>query len=73
MTDKHVKTKHDPTKTMSVADAGRKYFNIGRNAAYTAAKNGEIPTIRIGHRIVAVIPAIEKMLQQAGPAKNTAA
>jgi hypothetical protein len=30
--------KNDPPVTLSVPDAGRKYFNIGRNASYRAAE-----------------------------------
>jgi hypothetical protein len=32
-------TKHDPTKTMTVPDAGRIYFNLGRNASYEAGRH----------------------------------
>jgi hypothetical protein len=62
-------TKHDPTKTMSVPDAGRIYFNLGRNASYEAAKRGDIPTITMGRKKNAVVPAIERMLAEAGKAK----
>src|SRR5437868_6531326 len=61
---------HDPTKTMSVVDAGRMYFGLGRNASYDAAHRGDIPTIMIGGKIVAVIPAIEQMLDRAGVKKS---
>jgi excisionase family DNA binding protein len=37
-------------------------FGIGRNHAYEAAAKGEIPTIRIGKRIVAPKVAIDRML-----------
>jgi hypothetical protein len=63
-------TKHDPTKTMSVPAAGRIYFNLGRNASYEAAKRGDIPTITMGRKKSAVIPAIERMLAEAGKAKG---
>jgi len=33
MTDRHV-------KTLPVPEAGRKYFGLGRNASYAAAKRG---------------------------------
>jgi len=33
-------------KTLSVPEAGREYFNLGRNAAYAAASRGDIPTDR---------------------------
>ena len=34
--------------TISVPEAGRKYFNLSRNNAYAAAERGDIPTVRIG-------------------------
>ena len=37
--------------TMSVPDAGR-YFGLGRDSSYAAAKRGDIPTLRIGRRLV---------------------
>ena len=47
--------KQDKTPwTMSVPAAGRKYYNLGRNAAYRAARHyaeakpGEIPTVEVG-------------------------
>lgn len=48
--------------TISVTDAGKLFYGLGRNAAYNAAKAGEIPTIKIGGRImVPVIPLAEKL------------
>ena len=38
----------DPPKTMTVPQAGRVYFDLGRNASYEAVRRGDIPTIRIG-------------------------
>ena len=34
--------------TITVPEAGKKYFGLSVNAAYAAAKRGDIPTIRIG-------------------------
>jgi hypothetical protein len=53
-------------KTMPVPDAGRIYFGLGRNASYEAAKRGDIPTIKIGGRLRAVVSALERMLEEAG-------
>ena len=53
-------------KTMPVPDAGRIYFGLGRNASYEAAKRGDIPTIKIGGRLRAVVGALERMLDEAG-------
>jgi hypothetical protein len=55
---------------MSVPAAGRHFFGIGEAASYAAAKAGEIPRIRIGKRIFASVPAIEKMLLEAGKARD---
>ena len=71
MADKNVKAEHDSTWTMPVPDAGKKYFNLGRSASFATAKRGEIPTMRFAHRLVAVVPAIERMLQ-ADVKKDTA-
>jgi len=37
--------------TLSVPDAGRMAFDLGRAASYEAAKRGELPTIVIGRRV----------------------
>jgi hypothetical protein len=68
-----MKAKPDPTKTLSVPEAGRIYFNLGMNASYEAAHRGEIPTIKIGGRYRALVPAIEEMLRQAGKPPKPAA
>jgi hypothetical protein len=67
-----IKAKPDRTKTLSVPEAGRIYFDLGMNASYEAAKRGDIPTIKIGGKIRALVPAIERMLEQAGKTKPAA-
>lgn len=52
-----------PPRSMSVPRAGRVYFGIGRNASYRAAKNGDIPTIRVGHLLRVPIAAMERKLE----------
>jgi hypothetical protein len=56
----------DETKTMPVPKAGKIYFGLGRDASYQAAKSGQLPVIWVGGRVRAVVPAIERMLEQAG-------
>ncbi len=68
-----MKIKPDPTKTMDVPAAGKLYFGLGKNASYEAAHRGEIPVIKIGGRYRAVVPAIERMLEQAGKTTKPAA
>jgi len=40
-----------PSLTITVGEAAR-YLGIGRNSAYEAVRRNEIPSIRIGRRIV---------------------
>jgi hypothetical protein len=49
-------------KTITVPDAGREYFGLSRNAAYAAAKRGDIPTIKIGKLLRVPIRALEQKL-----------
>ncbi len=49
-------------KTITVPEAGRVYLGIGRDAAYEAAKRGEIPVIRIGRLLRVPVIAMEKLL-----------
>ena len=51
---------------LTIPEAGRQYFRIGRSAAYEAARRGEIPTIRIGRKLLVPVAAIERMLVEAG-------
>src|SRR5215831_14221225 len=48
--------------TMSIPDAGRRYYNIGRAASYAAADDGHIPFVRIGRLKRALPRLIEKRL-----------
>lgn len=47
--------------TVSVEVAAR-YLGISRASAYVAAKSGELPTLRIGHRIVVPVAALRRLL-----------
>ena len=51
--------------TISVPEAGE-ILGIGRTAAYEAARNGQIPVIRIGKRLLVPMIALEKLLVEAG-------
>jgi Helix-turn-helix domain len=54
--------------TLSVPDAGKRYFGLCRNAAYDAAARGDIPTIKISRLLRVPVRALEKMLDRAGQA-----
>jgi len=48
--------------TMSIPEAGRKYFGLGKGASYQAAETGLIPTIRIGRLKRVLVRQLEKRL-----------
>ena len=48
--------------TMSVPDAGGKYYGLGRLASFQAAKAGLIPTVQIGKFLRALPRKIERQL-----------
>lgn len=50
-------------KTMTVPEAGRVYFDLGRNASYEAARRGEIPTIKIGRLLRVPVVGMERKLE----------
>jgi hypothetical protein len=52
----------DEPLTISVPEAGARYFGLSRNGAYLAAGRGEIPTIRIGRLLKVPIRALEAKL-----------
>jgi hypothetical protein len=56
----------DEGKTLPVPVAGRRYFDLGKNASYEAVKRGEIPVIKIGSRLRVPVIALERMLAEAG-------
>jgi hypothetical protein len=53
-------------KTLTVPDAGRRYFDLGRYASYEAARRGDIPTIRIGRLLRVPVVALERKLENVG-------
>jgi hypothetical protein len=59
-------------KTLSVPEAGRLYFGLGRGASYEAARRGELPVIRIGRLLRVPVIAVERMLTDAAPHSTTA-
>jgi hypothetical protein len=59
----------DP-KTLSVPEAGRRYYNLSRNASYDAARRGEIPTIRVGRLLRVPVRAFERILDEAATAPS---
>ncbi|TCQ79556.1 hypothetical protein EDF68_104140 [Ochrobactrum sp. BH3] len=48
--------------TISVTDAGRLFFGIGKNSAYDAARRGDFQTIKVGGRIVVPVAPLAASL-----------
>ena len=46
---------------MTVEEAGR-LLGIGRNLAYEAARRGEIPTVRLGRRMLVPTARLRELL-----------
>ena len=50
---------------LTIEEAGR-YLRLSRGSAYEAARRGDIPTLRIGRRLLVPRVALEKLLASAG-------
>ena len=61
----------DKPLTISVPEAGRRYFGLSRNASYMAAARGELPTVRMGRLLCVPVRALEKMLDEAIHSRTT--
>ena len=57
--------------TLSVPEAGKRYFGLSRNGAYDAAARGDLPTIRIGRLLRVPVRALDAMLNKAGQRRET--
>jgi hypothetical protein len=58
-------------KTLSIPEAGWRYFRLGRNASYEAAKRGYLPVIKLGIKKRRVpIVLMEQMLLEAEKANT---
>jgi excisionase family DNA binding protein len=55
----------DLPKTLSIPEAGARYFGLSRNGSYDAAERGEIPFIQIGRLRRVPVQLMEKMLAEA--------
>jgi len=58
--------------TISVPQAGKRYFGLSRNGSYSAAQRGQIPTIKIGRLLRVPVRALEAMLNEAGQRREQA-
>jgi hypothetical protein len=54
-------------KTLSVPEAGRRYFGLSAQGSYSAAARGDLPIIRLGRRLRVPVKAMEAVLDRAMP------
>ena len=54
-------------QTLRIGEAA-KVLGISRNTAYDAAKSGQLPTVKIGRRLLVPRAALQHMLDSAAPA-----
>jgi len=54
----------DTELTISVPEAGRRYFGLSRNGSYDAAKRGEIPVVSVGRLKRVPVRAMEAKLNK---------
>jgi hypothetical protein len=47
-----------PPLTLSVPEAGKKYFGLSRERSYDAARRGDLPTIKIGRLLRVPVRAL---------------
>lgn len=61
------KTRVEGRVTLTVEEATRE-LGIGRGLAYEAARRGELPTIRVGRRLLVPVDALDRLLAGEGTA-----
>ena len=61
---------NDERLTYNVEEAGR-LLGISRASAFEAARRGDLPTIRVGKRLLVPKRALERMLEDVGKPKAT--
>jgi hypothetical protein len=53
-------------KTLSIPEAGRKYYGLSKNGSYDAAARGEIPYIEVGRLKRVPVVAMERKMEECG-------
>jgi hypothetical protein len=50
--------------TISVPEAGRRYFGASRNVSYDLAKDGSIPTLKVNGRFRVVVAVMDRLMER---------
>lgn len=59
-------------KVLTIAETSR-ILRLNRNQTYAAARNGEIPSIRIGKRVLVLADPLERMLRTSSSSNSRTA
>ncbi len=59
------KSRTEVRRTLTVEQAARE-LGIGRGLAYEAARRGELPTLRVGRRLLVPVVALDRLLASGG-------
>ena len=57
--------------TISVPEAGARYYGLSRNGSYEAARRGDIPTIKVGRLKRVPVRALEAKLDAVARQANS--
>jgi hypothetical protein len=57
-------------KTLSIPEAGARYFGLSKNGSYDAAARGEIPYIEVGRLKRVQVVAMERLMESASQAAS---
>ena len=49
--------------TISVPEAGKRYYGLSRDGSYVAAKRGDIPTVKVGRLLRVPVAAMDRKLE----------
>ena len=63
MREEQTERHHDSRETLDLWPDTARLLGLGRGTVYEAARRGEIPTIRVGRRILVPRRALEKLLE----------
>jgi len=65
--DAVMQSQYTEEKTLSVPEAGKRYFGLSPRTSYERAKTGELPGVmRIGGLLRVSVPVLEQTLRDAG-------
>jgi hypothetical protein len=60
----------DTPKTLSIPEAGARYFGLSKNGSYDAAARGEIPYIEIGRLKRVPVVVMERLMIEGATRKR---